>query len=574
MHSGPGNAAAHPRTGRELGIVLAAVLLPLLALSDRAFNIDEPLFLWLAEQIRREPLDFFGFGVNWYGTEQPMYAVTRNPPLTGYAIAAIAAVAGWSERALHVAFALPAAGAGLATWGLARRLDADALPAALLAIATPVFLVCANTLMSDVPMLALWLLALLCWLRGAQGDGDGWLWGAALLAALAVWTKYFAIALVPLLVAYSLARRMALRRFALPLLLPVVALAGLELVMHVRYGAGAIEQAMAEALHTEGIVRPTPLRQFVEGLAFAGGSVAPALLLGPWLWSRRALGVGLAIGAGFTLLAPMSLGWIGLPVASETGAASRWFAWQLAAMSLGGVSLLALAISELRRNRDPERWLLGLWLLGSFAFAAFVNWTNNGRSNLVLAPVVAILIVRRLHGRGHSLAQPGLVAASLVCAALALGVAWADRTWSNGVREAAQELVARHGRGGTVWFHGHWGLQFYLQRAGARPVDWRTVVIRPGDRLIVASNNAEVHVPSEHAATLIDELERPEPRWIHTQVKQSGASFNASNLGAVPYLLGPAVPDRYRVYRAVREIRYERWFDWSERAAAGEPEAR
>jgi len=573
VHSGPGNAKAHPSTGRELGIVLAAVLLPLLALSDRAFNIDEPLFLWLAEQIRLEPFDFFGFAVNWYGTEQPIYAVTRNPPLTGYAIAAVAGVAGWSERALHVAFVLPAAVAGLATWGLARRLDAAALPAALLAVATPVFLVCANTLMSDVPMLALWLCALLCWLRAVQGDGDGWLWGAGVLAALAVWTKYFAIALVPLLAVYALASRLALRRFALPLLLPVVALAALEVVMHVRYGTGAIDQAIAEALHTEGIARPTLLRQLVEGLAFAGGSVAPALLLAPWLWSRRALGLGLVIGAGFTSLAPASLAWVGLPVMPGAGAASRWFALQLAAMSLGGVSLLALAISELWRNRDPERWLLGLWLLGAFGFAAFVNWTNNGRSNLVLAPVVAILVVRRLRGRGHSFAQPGVIAASVACAALALGVAWADRVWSNGVRDAAHELVSRHGEGGALWFHGHWGLQYYLQQAGARPVDWRTVVIRPGDRLIVASNNAEVHVPSAQAARMIDELDWREPRWIHTQIKQSGASFNASNLGAVPYLLGPAAPDRYRVYRAVREIRYERWFDWSERAAATEPEA-
>jgi hypothetical protein len=213
-----------------------------------------------------------------------------------------------------------------------------------------------------------------------------------------------------------------------------------------------------------------------------------------------------------------------------------------------------------------------VWVLGTFCFAAFLNWTNNGRSNLVLAPVVAILIVRRLRNQQHRPGQPGLAAAAVVCAALAVGVAWADRTWSNGVREAAQELLARHGGSRTVWFHGHWGLQYYLERGGARAVDWRTDVIRRGDRLIVATNNAEVHVPSESTAELIDGIEWREPRWIHTQAKQSGASFNASNLGSLPYLLGPAIPDRYRVYRAVREIRYERWFGWSERAAAPAPE--
>ena len=238
-------------------------------------------------------------------------------------------------------------------------------------------------------------------------------------------------------------------------------------------------------------------------------------------------------------------------------------------MALGGVSLLALAACELRGRRDPDRWLLALWLVGSFVFAAFVNWTNNGRSNLVLAPVAAILIVRRLTQRGYAPTDRGVWLAGLVCACLALGVAAADRAWSNGVRDAARELVERHGGSRTLWFHGHWGLQYYLERRGARAVDWRSDTLQPGDRLIVASNNAESHHPPPGSAEGIDLLEWRTPGWIHTQAKQSGASFNASNLGPVPFLLGAAAPDQYRVYRVTRPIRFERWFDWAERAAAG-----
>ena len=177
-----------------------------------------------------------------------------------------------------------------------------------------------------------------------------------------------------LLAVHGFASGLSVRRFGLPLLLPVAALAGLELAMGALYGAGAIEQAMAEALHLEGIERPSPLRQGVEGLAFAGGCVAPALLLAPWLWSRRALAAAGAVAILFAGLAPQSLGWLGLPVQGDlqqgaATAASRWFALQLAAMAIGGASLLALAVAELRRERDPDRWLLALWLLGSFVFA-------------------------------------------------------------------------------------------------------------------------------------------------------------------------------------------------------------
>jgi len=543
VNTSAAKAAPSARRYRELAGVLAIVILPLLALSDRAYNVDEPLFVWLAEQIARAPLDFFGFDVNWYGTAQPMYAVTRNPPGVGYALAAIGMLAGWSERAFHLAFVIPAAVCALATWALARHFDRRGLEAALLLVASPVFLLCANTVMSDVPMLALWLLALWAWLRGARGDTGqsiGWLWLAGGFAALAVWTKYFAIALVPLLVAL--------------------------------YGAGAVEQAIAEALHVEGVERPSTMRQLVEGLAFAGGCVAPAVLLVPWLWGRRATAAVIAAAVGVAALAPMSLAWLGLPVvdAASEGLtlASRSYALQLAVMVSGGISLVALALVELRAGRDADRWLLALWLLGTLAFAAGVNWTNNGRSNLPLAPVAAILIVRRLAARGHVFRQPGLAAAAVACAGLALALAVADRSWSNGVRDAAGTLVERHGRADQLWFHGHWGLQYYLERAGATPVDWREDVIGAGELLIVANNNAEMHQPSSEAASVVDVLEVVEPRWVHTQAKPSGVSFNASNLGSLPFLLGPAAPDRYRVYRARRPIRYDRWFGWSQRAAA------
>ena len=575
VNTSAAKAAPSARRYRELAGVLAIVILPLLALSDRAYNVDEPLFVWLAEQIARAPLDFFGFDVNWYGTAQPMYAVTRNPPGVGYALAAIGMLAGWSERAFHLAFVIPAAVCTFATWALARHFDRRGVEAALLLVASPVFLLCANTVMSDVPMLALWLLALWAWLRGARGDTGqsiGWLWLAGGFAALAVWTKYFAIALVPLLAVHALVARLPARRFVPPLLLPIAALAALEVTMIALYGVGAVEQAIAEALHVEGIERPSTVRQLVEGLAFAGGCVAPAVLLVPWLWGRRATAAVIAAAVGVAALAPMSLAWLGLPVADAASEgltlASRSYALQLAVMVSGGISLVALALAELRAGRDADRWLLALWLLGTLAFAAGVNWTNNGRSNLPLAPVAAILIVRRLAARGHVFGQPGLAAAAVACAGLTLALAVADRSWSNGVRDAAGTLVERHGRADQLWFHGHWGLQYYLERAGATPVDWREDVIGAGELLIVANNNAEMHHPSREAASVVDVLEVVEPRWVHTQAKPSGVSFNASNLGSLPFLLGPAAPDRYRVYRARRPIRYDRWFGWSQRAAA------
>jgi hypothetical protein len=71
--------ADHPRW--TLTLLMFAVLGPLLA---KPFNIDDPLFIWLARHVRDHPGNFFDFTVNWYGFTSPMWAVTENPPGAGY----------------------------------------------------------------------------------------------------------------------------------------------------------------------------------------------------------------------------------------------------------------------------------------------------------------------------------------------------------------------------------------------------------------------------------------------------------------------------------------------------------
>ena len=75
---------------------------------DKADTIDDPLSLWLGTHLQANPLDFFGFSVDWDGHLRPMYELTRNPPGAGYSIAAVGSLIGMGERSLHLAFVVPA----------------------------------------------------------------------------------------------------------------------------------------------------------------------------------------------------------------------------------------------------------------------------------------------------------------------------------------------------------------------------------------------------------------------------------------------------------------------------------
>src|SRR5437588_12824884 len=98
-----------------LALIAAAALAPFL---NKAFHIDDPLFLWMAQQIAKHPLDPYGFDVNWPSFAQPMSMVMQNPPLCSYFIAAVASLFGWSELVLHSAFFFWAALSVLAAFAL------------------------------------------------------------------------------------------------------------------------------------------------------------------------------------------------------------------------------------------------------------------------------------------------------------------------------------------------------------------------------------------------------------------------------------------------------------------------
>ena len=153
---------------RDAFLAIVAVIAALVPFLNKAFHIDDPLFLWMAQQVSQHPADPYGFSVNWYVSAKPMFSIMQNPPLNAYYIALAAKFLGWSELAMHGAFLVPAVAAVLGTFFLAQRLSGSPLLGALLMLFTPVFLVSATTVMCDVWLLALWVWSVDCWLRGLR----------------------------------------------------------------------------------------------------------------------------------------------------------------------------------------------------------------------------------------------------------------------------------------------------------------------------------------------------------------------------------------------------------------------
>ncbi len=534
--------ALHPYWALTLAVL--AALGPFLT---KPFNVDDPLFIWTAHQIQAHPGNPYGFNVNWYGTMEPMWYVTRNPPLACYYLALAAGIFGWGETALHFTFLLPAVAAIIGAYQLARRFCNHPILAALVTLFTPVFLISSTTVMCDVPMLAFWVWAVVLWVDGTKRNDFGRLAGAGLLIALAVLTKYFGLCLVPLLAAYSLMNQRRLGRWTVYLLIPLAALGVYQLATWMLYGHELISLSASYIVFAKGIYRFSRIVTGLTTLTFTGGCLAGVFFFAPLFWRRRMWTVCLA---GAVLLA-WACFWNGAWLKTYVlipGSSWAFVEIQMVFWAIGGVGVLALTVADVWRWRDARAWLLALWIFGTFLFTAFFNWTVNGRSLLPMAPAVGILLARHLEQKvlaGRKAWTRGVVICFIAGAAFALLATCADFLLATAVRRSAQQVCAKYARESRMlWFQGHWGFQYYMNALGASALDFKHSAIKAGDNLAFPRNNTNVFPPYPQKVTTLDVFTIPGPHLLATLNETIGGGFYSSVLGPLPFAFGHVPPEK------------------------------
>lgn len=550
------------KTNRHLLLIFALTAACLLPFTDKAFNIDDPLFVWSARNIIKHPFDFYGFDLNWYGYVTPMFETMKNPPLGSYLIAAVGAIFGFSERAIHTFFIIPACAVTCGTYLLARRLEASptaALFSALTVLFSPVFLTSASTVMCDVLMVAFWVWAVLLWIRGNE-QGEWWAVAlAAIFIGLSALSKYFGISLLPLLIAYSLLARHPLKRWLPWLLIPVFMLAAYQLFTDGLYGRGLLLDAASYASNIRIRTDADIFIKVVTGLAFLGGSFIAMLFYTPLVWRRRGF-IAAITCLILCLIAVWATGGLGARGLAQEGGWVRWsFILQLAFFSLGGLLFLALTLGELNKKRDAATAMLFLWITGTLLFAIFFNWTINGRSILPAAPAFAVLLWRAVARRYPALEEAinrkslFLLIPLILAALISMALLSADVKLANSARDASNHVRDNYrGEAATIWFQGHWGFQYYMQEWGARPIDWRNKRIEEGDIAVSPDNSTNLRFMRPPRWTRLEELSFQLSPFATTMVREPGLSGFYSNLwGPAPYLLGMSFPEKYFITYAL-----------------------
>ena len=531
-----------------LVMVVALCLLPFV---NKAFHIDDPLFLWAAEQIQVQPFDFYGFSANWYGHQMPMAEINQNPPLTSYYIALVALILNWSEITFHIAFLLPAMGVALGIYQLAIQLSIKPLLSSLIAVSTPVFIVSATTIMSDLLMLAFYLWAMIFWIDGLEKKSLPKLFFACCFITLSALAKYFGLTVIPLLMIYTLYRKPFTRTlpYLFFLTFPLVIMWGYDLLTRTLYQRSLLMEALSYSINIASRDWGEFLDKGLVGLSFSGGCLVTILLMAPFLWSHRFLaagGVALAI-LGIWLVSRGEV----YGLALVNGHSPRWATLlQLTLYIGGGIHLITLSSVELFRRRDMVALLLFCWVMGTFLFATFLNWTTNARSLLPMLPAIALICCRRFQDC-RVVSRKVYIPISMGLA-IALLVAWGDSRFADVQREAAaligQEYVSK---GHPVWFMGHWGFQYYMEGQGAKPLETNRNKVRLGDYMVVPDTNTNI-VKLNRGYQHVKTYSLPVGLLTTTMREPPvGAGFYASVWGPLPFFIGPVPEEKFQIFRRV-----------------------
>jgi 4-amino-4-deoxy-L-arabinose transferase-like glycosyltransferase len=531
-----------------LTLVTLAALAPFLA---KPFNIDDPLFIWAAKQIRVHPANPYGFNIEWGWAMFPMWKVTQNPPLACYFIALASLAFGWSEIALHLVFLLPAIGVILGTYRLAKNFCGDPLLAALITLFTPVFMVSSLTVMCDVTMLSFWIWAMVFWTEGIEQEKIYKLIVAGILVALAEMTKYYGVCLVPLLAAHGLLGRRSFNQWGLALLIPIAVLCGYQYATGALYGEGLLNRAADYTSFSKMLFGFSKFQNGLIALSFIGGCVASAVFFVPLLWRKREWIVP-AIGMALFVAIFFSYDTLWGKYSALDGVALTSVKIQMVFWTTGGLCVLGLAATDVFRQRNSRSLLLFLWVAGTFIFTGFCNWTINARSILPLAPAAAILVVRRLEIKSLILEKTwpsAIIVCLLASYALSWSVTMSDFSIASASRQSAQEICDKYNGGpGTLWFQGHWGFQYYMEEFGASAMDYKNSPLKPGDLLVVPHGNTNTTLPDPQKSLLLEVFAIPGARWLTTFNASVGGGFYASAIAPLPFAFGPVPPDTVSVY--------------------------
>lgn len=352
---------------------------------NKAYHIDDPFTITIAKAIGEH---FIRVPQIYQGNLIFMGEVCDNPLFLGYYYAPIIKLLGDKEAWLHLFYLPFSLLVIISMYILSRRFVGKGIFTVLCLSVTPVFIVMSQNIMLDIPFLAFFLGALAAFIYGTDKDEKRLLFLAAILAGLAILTKYSGLLVILIMFAYALMT--SKKRYAFFLLIPIAmfllwCLHNLIFYQKIYFWIGLLMKGPAFSFKAVGI-RMFAVLSFLSGTSICTIFLIPYLLgkkINRWLFI-----LCLPIGVCPFLIEGFFAGYNNMEKSI------------LAFLFVSSLFIIALIfkagiLSFFKKSPDKDNLFLFFWFISLLVFTIAVQFIA-ARFVLSLYPPVFLLIAKEL----------------------------------------------------------------------------------------------------------------------------------------------------------------------------------
>jgi len=517
-------------------LLLATVcLVPFL---NKPFNIDDPHFLTMAQEIVKDPLHPKDFDILWntYETRMKAYLLTPGNELMGYVLVPTV-LWGAHECIAHLTQLVLAWISVLAMSSLALRLGWNrwyAMIGGLLLVAMPPFLPMASTAMPDILATTLALLAmerLAAWKAEQK-----WTQGAAAAVALGLGghARSQLVLLLPLAAFFLLETirpKEILEQVRRRLWLWTPVVAGFVLLFAIVFAVRE-HHFMPPAIVTGTQSMPYNLSCYLLYFAF------PLPLAACWAASRLKVGRQPITAILSAVLVVFWLLFWHQPIA-------RFLA--IAGLALAGCSAILGALFEAWRKRDHLGLFLVLWILIPLPIVYYNILPM--KYLLPCMPAVILLCLRLVEDVSMRKIRVAAIAWIVASTGYSLLILRSDAEFAEFGRDALYQLITPHvAAGEKVWFGGEYWSYWYAPLAGATLTFPGGPQPKPGDLLVSDEFAWEAHPPQTRFRhrTLVETITH---KYQFGRTMGAGIGLYSNGSGIWLWGFGDSYNDRFELWR-------------------------
>ncbi len=547
---------------RNVFIIIVFAIIFYLPFANKAINIDDTAFVYMAKQITKDPLRPYSFELEWLSRTGKATHIL-DTPLVSYYMAAVISLFGPNEIALHVSLVLFFIMAGISFYYLSKRFIRYNIFATLVMLATPTFLVSSNTLMLDVPVIALLLLSVVLSLYGIDKDKHFFVLLGSIVGGLAYLAKPNGLVVIPLILAYCIIHRKYVYMFYQ--VIPILFI-GLFAVHNLLFEGQILIAEVIPFLFASKDFDIIRTAAFVfSSLAYIGGAtVFFIFLVYPFILKKKnyllfvltfvfslIISAGLYLSSRGLLSGQYSL--IEIIQFFLYINSALFFIILVLKDNMKNIFKGTVGIIDRRIKYSKDKYFIVLWFIGALILNTVVSGGAVRYNTILLPPMILILFVmydeysRKLKVNMDKL-LPVLLFFTLT---VGLAVTYADYIYADTYRNYAENDFSKFTSSeNTIHFLGGGGFQYYMSEKGYRMLknDDNTPV--RGDIIVRAVGHFEKKITKELKNRMrlikVDKFNNIFP--VRVQNPESHAGWYTLGGGFLPFSISTADIQVFEIY--------------------------